>query len=70
MAVGDSNTESKRPMVEMRLRWAGLLVAVGLAIQLLTFVWIHPLCFLAFAVIGCPLVIAGILLFLYSIVTS
>jgi len=61
--------EQKAPPVERRLRWAGLLIALGLAIQLVTFIWIHPLSFIAFAVIGCPLVLAGVLLYLYSIVS-
>jgi len=57
------------PLVERRLRWAGVLIAVGLIIQLTTFIWLHPLAFIAFAVIGCPLVAAGVLLFLYSLVS-
>jgi predicted cobalt transporter CbtA len=57
------------PLVERRLRWAGFLIAVGLIVQLTTFIWIHPLAFIAFAVIGCPLVAAGVLLFLYSLVS-
>jgi hypothetical protein len=56
-------------LVEYRLRWAGFLIAVGLTIQLTTFIWIHPLAFIGFAVIGCPLVAAGVLLFLYSLVS-
>ena len=57
------------PLVERRLRKAGLLTAVGLVIQLMTFIWIHPLAFIAFAVISCPLVVAGVLLFLYSLIS-
>jgi predicted Abi (CAAX) family protease len=57
-----------RPAIEKRLRWAGLLISVGLTTQLITFIWIHPLAFMAFAGISCPLVVAGILLFLYSLV--
>jgi hypothetical protein len=57
------------PLVERRLRWAGFLIAAGLIVQLTTFIWIHPLAFIAFAVIGCPLTAAGILLFLYSLVS-
>jgi hypothetical protein len=56
-------------LVEHRLRWAGCLIAVGLIIQLTTFIWIHPLAFIGFAVIGCPLVAAGVLLFLHSLVS-
>jgi hypothetical protein len=57
------------PLVERRLRWAGFLIAVGLIVQLTTFIWIHPLAFIGFAVIGCPLTAAGIFLFLYSLVS-
>jgi hypothetical protein len=57
------------PLIERRLRWAGLLIAVGLIVQLLTFIWVHPLAFIAFGVAGCPLVAAGVLLFLYSLVS-
>jgi hypothetical protein len=60
---------TQAPLVERRLRWAGFLIAVGLIVQLTTFIWIHPLAFIAFAVVGCPLTGAGILLFLYSLVS-
>jgi hypothetical protein len=56
-------------LVERRLRWSGFLIAVGLIVQLTTFIWIHPLAFIAFAVLGCPLVAAGVFLFLYSLVS-
>jgi hypothetical protein len=46
-----------------------MLICAGLLVLLLTLIRIHPLAFVAFAVIGCPLVLAGILLFLYSIVS-
>jgi hypothetical protein len=57
------------PLIERRLRWAGLLIALGLIVQLTTFIWLHPLAFIAFAMIACPLIAAGILLFLYSLVS-
>ncbi len=56
-------------VLEKRLRWASLLVAAGLIIQLTTFIWIHPLAFIAFIAVSCPLTVAGILLFLYSLVS-
>ncbi len=55
--------------IERRLRWSGLLIVIGLAVQMVTLIWVHPLAFMAFLLIGCPLVAAGILLFLYSIVS-
>jgi hypothetical protein len=45
------------------------LVSAGLIIQMLTLLWTHPLAFMAFLLIGCPLVGAGILLYLYSLVS-
>jgi hypothetical protein len=56
--------------IEQRIRWAGLLVVIGLLVQLLTMSWSHPLAFMAFLIIGCPLTVAGILLYLFSIATK
>ena len=69
MAAAVPLSEQRDPLVETRLRWAGLLIALGLVVQLLTFTWNDPLSFIAFALIGCPLVLAGVLLYLYSIVS-
>lgn len=55
---------------ERRIRWAGFLIAAGLVVQMLSLISIHPLAFMSFLMIGCPLVAAGILLFLYSIVSN
>jgi hypothetical protein len=63
-----ADTSQVRP-IEQRLRWAGSLIALGLVVQLLTFIWIHPFSFIVFAVIGCPLVLAGVFFYLYSIVS-
>ena len=60
---------ARPPAIERRLRLAGVLVCLGLVIQLLTLIRVHPLAFVAFIVIGCPLVLAGLLLYLYSIVS-
>ncbi len=56
------------PSIERRIRWSGILVVAGLIVQMLTLLWTHPLAFVCFIVVGCPLVGAGILLFLYSLV--
>ena len=55
------------PGIKRRIRRAGLLIGFGLLVQLLTFIWIHPLAFLTFLTLGCPLVAAGILLYLYTL---
>ncbi len=54
---------------ERRIRWASLLVGAGLLVQLGSLLLIHPLAFMAFLMIGCPLMAAGILLYLFSLVT-
>jgi hypothetical protein len=32
--------------------------------------WSHPLAFMAFLMIGCPLILAGVLIYLVSLVTK
>lgn len=58
----------ERPLIETRIKWASLLIGAGLLIQVGTLFRIHPLAFVAFVVIGCPLVGAGVLLYLWSLV--
>lgn len=55
--------------IERRIRWSGILIVLGLLLQMLTLLWTHPLAFMCFLMIGCPLVAAGMLLFLYSLVS-
>lgn len=55
--------------IERRIRWSGILIGAGLIIQMLTLLWTHPLAFIAFLLVGCPLVAAGILFYLYSVVS-
>jgi hypothetical protein len=54
---------------ERRIRWASLLVGAGLLVQLASLLIVHPLAFVAFLMVGCPLMAAGILLYLFSLVT-
>ncbi len=54
---------------EHRIRWASLLVGAGLLVQLASLLIVHPLAFVAFLMIGCPLMAAGIVLYLFSLVT-
>jgi hypothetical protein len=56
--------------LERRIRLAATLVGLGLLVLLLTLMRIHPLAFVAYAIVACPLVLAGMLLFLYSIVSE
>lgn len=52
-----------------RLRRAGLLVSLGLAVELATLAWPHPTAFLAFLLGGGVLVAAGVGVYLWSIVS-
>ena len=54
-------------VTERRIRWASFLVGAGLLVQLASLVIVHPLAFVAFLIIGCPLMAAGIVLYLFSL---
>lgn len=56
-------------VLHRRLQRAGVLVAAGLVVEVVTLYWAHPLTFLAFIGVGGLLVGAGVLLYLYSIVS-
>jgi len=56
------------PFIEKQIKRGGLLIALGLVVQLLTFASVHPLAFVVFLLVGCPLVAAGIVLYLYCLV--
>lgn len=55
------------PVIETKIKWSSLLIGAGLLIQLLSLFKIHPLAFIAFVALGCPLVAAGIVLYLWSL---
>jgi hypothetical protein len=54
-------------VTERRIRWASLLVGAGLLVQLASLLIVHPLAFVAFLMVGCPLMAAGIVLYLFSL---
>jgi hypothetical protein len=53
--------------LERRLRWAGVLISLGLVVEWLTLRRVHPLMFVAFLFVACPLIAVGTLVFLVSI---
>ena len=55
-------------LIERRIRWSGIWIVAGLVVQMLSLLWMHPLAFVCFLLVGCPLVGIGILFFLYSLV--
>ena len=54
--------------LERRIRYAGVLIVAGLAVEVAASSFIHPLAFVAFALVACPLVLAGMLVFLWTLV--
>ena len=60
---------NEQTIVNRRVRLSAGLVALGLLIQLITLRWSHPTAFLAFLLVGGPLVLAGVLLFLYFLLS-
>lgn len=56
--------------LERRLRIAGTFVILGLLVELISLLWSHPLAFILFIAAGGLLVAAGILVYLYSLVSG
>jgi len=57
-------------MIERKLRFAAALILAGLLVQLITLLGNHPLAFLAFIFLGSPLIFAGVVIYLYSLVSG
>jgi len=55
--------------IERRLRISGLLIVLGLLVEGLSLIRIHPLAFLSFMFIGGGFLVAGIAIYLYSVVS-
>ena len=52
-----------------RLQLAGLLIAAGIVVELGTLFWNHPISLFLFLTLGAGLAGAGMLLYLWSVVT-
>ena len=68
-AVNRLRIPGLRTGVAGRLQTSGLLIASGLLLELVTLFWNHPISLFLFLIPGSLLVGAGILLYLWSIVT-
>jgi hypothetical protein len=62
------NTQSTG--IQPSLRVPGTLLILGLAIELISLLWNKPLAFILFAFAGGAFLVAGILLYLYSLVSA
>lgn len=56
--------------IERVIWWSAVLIAAGLGVELALSWSGHPLTFIAFLLVACPLVLAGVLLFLWSLVAA
>ena len=65
----ETGVSSRIRKLSSRLRAAGILLIIGLMIEILSFFWVHPLAFMSFLVIGCAFIGLGIVLFLWTLVT-
>ena len=52
-----------------KLRIAGILIILGLVIESFSLLWSHPLSFLAFLCIGGLLLVVGVLVYLFALVS-
>ena len=56
--------------IERRIRLSGILLIVGLLVELVTLHWSHPTAFLFFLMLGGALMALGIAIYLYSLVSA
>ena len=63
------NKMSAQSPLEYRLRIAGVIVLVGLLVELVALRWIHPLAFMVLAFVGIPIMSLGIAIYLYSLIS-
>lgn len=50
-----------------RLSLAGMLIAAGILVEVVTLYWGHPMAFLVFMFVASPLKLAGIMVYLSSL---
>jgi len=53
-----------------RLRIAGILIVMGLIVELLTIAWNNPIAFLVFLGVGGLLIFVGMVVYLWSLVSQ
>jgi len=56
-------------IMEKRIRISGSLLLFGLLVEVFSLLWSHPTAFIVFFVVGGLSMAAGILIFLYSLVS-
>jgi hypothetical protein len=61
---------SERVYIERRLQISGVLVILGLLVELISLYWSHPTAFLSFIALGGVMIGAGMSYYLYSLITN
>lgn len=56
--------------IDRKLQVSGILLILGLLVEIVSLVWERPLAFLLFAGVAVTLTFAGIILYLYSLLPS
>ena len=69
MNLGQTNNERINPTMARRIRLSGGLILFGIAVEGFTLLWRNPTAFLLFLGLGGAAMAAGVLLFLYSLVS-
>lgn len=59
----------KQKTMDARIRGASGIVLLGVLVEAVTLVWAGPVSFLVFMLLGCALVVLGIVYYLVSLVT-
>ena len=59
-----------RKQLDERIRLSALIIALGLIVQGVSATVLHPLAFIAYLLVGFPLVCAGVLYFLSGLVSK
>jgi hypothetical protein len=62
-------TSSANPM-ENRIQIAGIILIIGLAIEALCLLWARPISFVIFVAAGGLFLFAGVVVFLFSLVSA
>jgi len=60
-------SQPREIQLDSKFKLAAVLIATGLLVQIGTLLMVNPLAFVAFLVIGCPLMLAGVWVYLRSL---
>lgn len=63
------NATEISPKLQKRLRLASGLIVGGMSVEALTLIWSHPTSFLIFALAGGTTIVAGIVVYLWSLIS-